>query len=204
MASSDLISQCRKVLGFDLDDIVVFDTETTGIDPKNDEILSIALCDARGYALDSTLVRPVRHSSWDRAEAINGISPEMVADAPTLDQLAEEIAAYLDGPKLVVGYNVDFDLAFLTEAGVLDSRPFAVLDVMKEFARVHGTAPSRTGDGYKWSKLADCVAYYGLDYPGNGAHDAMNDAIATAWCLDSMILYDGKWAARFDKYGEFE
>lgn len=178
----------RELTGFPLDKVVVFDTETTGTDPYyDDEVLSIAICDAMGETLFSSYIRPTRKKSWPEAQAVNGISPEMVKDAPTIGEAAPRIRECLLGNKLVVGYNVSFDLRFLTESGVLEDWPPALFDVMREYAKCHGTKRSDYNGGYRYSKLVDCARSFGYSFD---AHDAMEDARATAYCFRALVCDD--------------
>lgn len=170
--------------GYPLDKVVVFDTETTGVNVREDEVLSIAICDAFGKVLFKSYVKPVRHLSWPEAQKVNGISPAMVSSAPTLAEIAPEIRKHLLGNRLVVGYHVSFDLNMLVGNGALEDWPAAVFDVMTEYARFHGTIPSRYGSGFKRSKLGVCADSYGYSF---AAHDAAEDAKATAWCYRALV-----------------
>ena len=60
--------------------IIVFNTETTGPDPfgGHDEILQISIIDVEGNVLLNSYVKPRWHESWPEAEAVHGITPEMV------------------------------------------------------------------------------------------------------------------------------
>lgn len=176
---------CAMLTGFPLDRVVVFDTETTGASPySGDEVLSIAICDGMGNPLFSSYVRPARHKSWPDAERVNGISPAMVRDAPTLREITPQIREHLLGNRLVVGYNVNFDVSFLMQGKALESWIPATFDVMREYASVHGTRRSKFGDGYMYSKLSACAASYGYEFR---AHDAMEDARATAHCFRALL-----------------
>lgn len=90
------------------------DVETTGLH-ADAEILEIAILDEHGVPLIDTLVRPARATHWPDAECIHGIAPADVAMAPTAAELAEQIAAVLQGCEVVI-YNADFDVEFLPPA----------------------------------------------------------------------------------------
>ena len=157
---------------FPLERVVVFDTETTGMSAYNgDEVLSIGICDGMGNPLFSSLVRPTKKRAWPEA-------------APTLREITPQIREHLLGNKLVVGYNVDFDIPFLLEGKALEDWPMSTFDVMCEFASVHGARRSKFGDGYMYSKLSVCAKSYGYEFR---AHDAMEDARATAYCFRALL-----------------
>ena len=173
----------EAINGFPLDKVIVIDTETTGLDYcGSDEILSIGICDGYGNRLLDTFVRPTRRKRWDEAQAINGISPQMVASRPTINAFRDQIRDLIYGNNLIVGYNLYFDLSFITKQCKFDERPRRTFDVMHEYSRVHGRR-SPYG-GRKYSKLTECTKFYGYSYR---AHHSINDAIATAHCYRGLL-----------------
>ncbi|WP_050341879.1 3'-5' exonuclease [Olsenella sp. oral taxon 807] len=178
------MDMCEIITGYPLDRVVAFDTETTGLSPSRDEILSVAVVDGHGRELVSSLVRPSRKRSWPEAQRVNHISPQMVAGAPRIEELCDRLAGYLGGNYLAVSYNGDFDARFLHAAGVLPN-PWVEhgFDVMREFARVHGRRRAGSSS-HKFSKLTECAAHYGYAF---GAHDAAEDARATAHCFRALL-----------------
>lgn len=152
---------------------VFLDLETTGLDPRTDEILEIGILDDAGTVLLDSLVRPERNRRWPGAEAIHGIAPDDVADAPTLDELRPRIiAAVYDA--LVVIYNAPFDAGFLRYE--LDAAA-EVRCAMREFAAVYGEWSDRHG-GWHWQKLHVAAAHVGFTWDGD-SHRAINDCRAT-------------------------
>lgn len=162
--------------------IVVFDLETTGLDPDEDEILQIAIIDGDGNTLINTLVKPYLHTDWCDAEMIHGISPAMVADMPQLHELIPVIKGIFESADLVVSYNgAHFDAAFLAAIGI-DISHITHFDVMHEFAPVYGVWDENRGS-YRWQSLTTCANYYGYSL---SAHDALEDCKATLHCYKEL------------------
>jgi DNA polymerase III subunit epsilon len=94
----------------------VFDTETTGLDPSEDEIIAIGavrILNARllrGETFDQLVDpgRPVAPASM----AIHGISSEMLTGEATIDEVLPLFARFA-ADTVLVGHNVAFDLRFL-------------------------------------------------------------------------------------------
>ena len=99
-------------------DYVVFDLETTGISPERDSIIEISALKVQDHAVVgefSTLVNPGRHIPAG-ATAVNGITDEMVADAPDIGTAMEQFLAFI-GEELLVGHNIHtFDMNFAYDA----------------------------------------------------------------------------------------
>lgn len=147
------------------------DTETTGL--FNAELVELALLDGRGRPLINTLLRPVRATSWPEAEAIHGISPEMVKDAPTLEDIVPELVRHLTGNHLVV-YNLGFDFAFLPEP--VRRAPVKRSCAMEAFAEHYGDW-NDYHQSYRWQKLGVAARYVEHAWTGK-AHRAFADAHA--------------------------
>lgn len=59
--------------------LLVLDTETTGLNPRRDEVLSLSIIDGEGQAILDERFAATRHRRWDAAQAVHGISPSDVA-----------------------------------------------------------------------------------------------------------------------------
>lgn len=139
--------------------IVVFDTETTGLSSRSDEMVQFSACDGDGKILINTYLRPVRHTEWPGAMAVNGITPAMVADAPTLEEVADQIKEVLESAKTLIGYNIGFDLGFVSSI-YKPEKGVKLVDVMLDFARQYGEWNDYFGD-YKWQKLTTAARWQG-------------------------------------------
>ncbi|WP_245845107.1 3'-5' exonuclease family protein [Noviherbaspirillum humi] len=93
--------------------IAFVDLETTGGAATADRITEIGIIevDADGVREWSSLVNP-QAPIPEFIQQLTGISNEMVADAPTFAELADEISARLEG-KIFIAHNARFDHGFL-------------------------------------------------------------------------------------------
>lgn len=174
---------CPAVM--DCRNIRVLDTETTGLDPYSDEIVQIAIIDGTGNVLLDSLVRPCFNTSWTDAQAIHGISPDDVRDAPTMAELHDDIVAALDGAEIIAGYNhIAFDIPFLRNAGI-EIPECSFCDVMLDDTDLRAMKDGFSSDFYKWSTLKECAGRYGIAFQ---AHDARSDAEATRRCMFEIAM----------------
>lgn len=96
-------------------DYVVFDLETTGISCNFDQIVEISGVKVIGGKVAdkfSTLVNPQRPIPW-QASRVNGITDDMVEDAPYIEDVLEEFFEFV-GDLVLIGHNIKtFDLKFI-------------------------------------------------------------------------------------------
>lgn len=154
----------------------VFDTETTGLDPKGgDEIIQIgALRVLNGKLLSGeafdTLVDPRRHVP-EAGVAIHGITQAMVRGQPTIAEALPAFHAFASDTVLV-GHNVAFDMRFFAlkeaETGVRFDQPLLDTLLLASLAW-----PNETSHGL------DVIAGR-LGVTVSGRHNALGDARATA------------------------
>lgn len=94
--------------------ITYLDLETTGATPLRDRITEIALVRFEGgieVARWQTLVNP-ETTIPPFIQQLTGITNEMVQDAPTFAEVADKLAAFLEG-SVMAAHNVRFDHGFL-------------------------------------------------------------------------------------------
>lgn len=166
-------------------DIIIIDTETTGLDAySGDELLQVSIINNSGKLIFDEYFKPKKHTQWKKAEAVNHISPEMVADCPHIDERITELQTIFDSAKIIIGYNVGFDICFLMAAGI-KIKSVKYVDVMQEFAPIYGEW-NNTLQEWKWQKLTTCADYYGYDWGNTKAHNALGDCYATLFCYNKM------------------
>ena len=92
--------------------VLFFDLELTGF-YDHDEILSVTIVDANGDLIMDTLVKPKKKKKWKNTEKIHGITPDMVEDAPTMDELGPKIREIFDAAENIIAYGVSTDYSHI-------------------------------------------------------------------------------------------
>ncbi|MHB1665983.1 3'-5' exonuclease [Thiomonas sp.] len=153
-------------------DTYFLDTETTGLSPKTDRIVEIAIVDERGGIVLDTLVNPRKHIP-KVATDVHGITNAMVKNAPTLAELWPRIREWLTGHR-VVAYNVAYDRKFFP--GALDCAA-EVSCAMHRFTRYRHEHCNPGKLPYRVQNLDKAVAIIGHQWTGD-AHRALADTLA--------------------------
>jgi DNA polymerase-3 subunit epsilon len=175
---------------------IVLDVETTGLqcrprgkeilqreDAVFDEILQLAIVDDAGDSLFYENLKPLYKKSWKQAQKIHGITPSDVKDKPHFANRRSEIQGIINTSTLIVAYNAEFDLSFLSAQGI-DLNKKRYICLMKEFARVYG-AKRKYGSGYIWQSLDTCARYYGVNNPH--MHNALSDTRTALLCYQALV-----------------
>ena len=175
---------------------IIFDSETTGLDIEEDEIIQLSIIDEKGHIIFNDYFQPIYKDEWPHAQKITGITPEMVKDKPFFQDKVKEIQEIFDQADELIGYNTPFDLAILRQSRIRipDCK---ITDVMVEFAQIY-TSENQI-HSTRYYKLSDCANYYGYDFQ---PHDSLEDSLATLYCYqkihqDDYFTYqkssDGMW-----------
>ncbi len=96
---------------------IVLDTETTGLDYTREKMIEFAAVRLENGKIKDefqTLINPKQHIRKSSI-AIHGITPDMVEDAPTEEEVMPRILEFL-GDAPIVAHNAIFDYSFLNEA----------------------------------------------------------------------------------------
>jgi DNA polymerase-3 subunit epsilon len=169
-------------------DYWALDLETSGLDPKTDHMLAVAMVPVRRGVIAMagayrTLVRPPAGAAIPVATMrAHHIVPSELDTAPVLEQVLPEVLARLPGAALLV-HHAPLDVGFLKagcrRSGLAWTRVPVVdtVDLLwKRARRRRYLHPSPQGDPEL--NLADARRACGL--PAYPAHDALTDAVATA------------------------
>lgn len=120
--------------------LIIFDLETTGIDPAKDRIVEISMIKVFPDGREESKTRRLNPEMHIPAEstAIHGITDEDVKDCPRFREIAKSLAAYIEGCDFA-GYNSNkFDTPLLMEeflrAGIdIDLKKRKCIDVQNIF-----------------------------------------------------------------------
>jgi DNA polymerase III subunit epsilon len=153
---------------------IVFDTETTGLDPYQGHRLIEVGCIELLNRIPSgqtfhRYINPERDVPAE-AFAIHGLSAEFLKDKPRFSEVAEELIAFI-GEAPLVAHNASFDLNFinaeLERAGQTAITRDRVIDTLLLARRKHPGSPNR---------LDDLCSRYSIDNSRRVKHGALLDA----------------------------
>ena len=153
---------------------IVFDTETTGLDPKTgDRMVEIGCIELINRVPSGETYHCYYNPERDMpagAEAVHGLSISFLSDKPLFKTKAEELLAFL-GDSPLVAHNAGFDFGFLNaELAIAGLEPVSLDRMVDTVALARKRHP-----GAKLSLDALCTRY-GIDRSHRVKHGALLDA----------------------------
>ncbi|MFN2442621.1 MAG: PolC-type DNA polymerase III [Thermoanaerobaculia bacterium] len=169
-------------------DYWALDLETSGLQPRRHQILSVGMVPLRNGSIewgghDYTLVRPELTDDLDRnALGVHQILPGELEGAPPLSEVMDRIHERLGSGAALIVHHAPFDVGFLKRAfrtigmrwprpPIVDTR-LLVARVEERIQRLEPYAPPLP------RSLTALCTMFGL--PPFEAHHALGDALATA------------------------
>ncbi len=163
---------------------VVFDSETTGLDPDKDDVVqlgAVRIVNGRIIVAEvfDTLVNPGRPIPAQSSK-VHGITDTLVADAPDFGQARAAFQSYA-ADAVLIAHNAPFDMGFLNRETGPDISRFdnPVMDTVHLSAIIFGGSAVHTLDA-----LCDRLQ---IDIPNQLRHTASGDALATAEAFVAML-----------------
>lgn len=154
-----------------ISDYTVIDVETTGLDPKKDELIEVAAIKVRNDEIVETyssLIKP-RTTIPPKITAITGITNEMVKKAPKRRAVIKELYDFI-GDDIIMGHNVTFDIAFINNKNLTKHLNNDYFDTL-EYTR------AKLPKLYSY-KLTSLKKYFNIKIDKK-EHRALADAIVT-------------------------
>ena len=172
------------------DRLVLFDTETTGLQFSRDEIIEFA-----AIVVERQLGQPVIVEEYDELvtlspggfvppsiEKLTGISTQDIRERGLpKTRVCRDIAEMIRGNTLLLAYNAHFDLSFLFYMLLRDGDPAILkgkdkLDLLTVY-RDRREFPH---------KLCNAIDAYGLTGKVRNSHRAVDDVVATLAVMEAM------------------
>ena len=172
------------------DRLVIFDTETTGLQWSRDEIIEFA-----AVTVEAGENGPVVSGEYDQLVTLSpgGFVPENITKLTGLtsqdlrerglskERVCRDISEIISGNTILIAYNAHFDLSFLYYFLLRSGDPDILrgkdkLDLLTVF-RDRRTAPH---------KLRDAIRAYGLTGRVANTHRALDDVLAALAVLEAM------------------
>lgn len=153
---------------------IVFDTETTGLDPKTgDRMVEIGCVEMVNLVPTGNTYHAYFNPERDMpagAEAVHGLSAAFLADKPLFRDTAQELLDFL-GDAPLIAHNAGFDFGFLNaELTLIEFEPVCTSRMIDTVAIAKKRHP-----GAKLSLDALCTRY-GIDRSHRVKHGALLDA----------------------------
>ena len=163
------------------DEYVCFDCETTGLNSKIDDIVSIGAVIIKNNTIVSSkkFVKFVKPKTKLQADAIkiHHIRECDLADAEDIDDVIEEFLEYI-GYRTLVGYFLEFDIAMINKylKPILGIKlPNKVLEVSAIYYDYKIERIPQANIDLRFNTIMN-----ELKIPSLGKHDAYNDAVMTS------------------------
>ncbi len=160
---------------------IVLDTETTGLNPKKDEILSIGAVKVKDNQVLTSesfeiFIKPVQPISEESIK-IHHIRPTDIEHGVTINEALEKLLPFI-GNLPIVGYYISFDIKILSTylkqyigVGLQNDS----IELSSMYYKRH-----RKKSAHEFVDLKFDTIMRELDLPRLGQHDALNDAIMSA------------------------
>jgi len=153
---------------------IIFDTETTGLDPREDRVIEIGAVElvnrfptGRSF---HRYINPQGRSVDPEAFAIHGIGNPDLEGKPLFRDIADEFLAFIHGASLIA-HNAGFDVAFinaeLARIGAEAVTQQRVVDTLALARRKHPLGPN---------SLDALCRRYGIDNSHRTRHGALLDS----------------------------
>ncbi|MBD0413757.1 DNA polymerase III subunit epsilon [Oryzicola mucosus] len=170
---------------------IIFDTETTGLDAREDRVIEIGGVEMiNRFPTGRTFhkyINPQGRQIHPDAQAVHGISAQQLADKPNFTEIADEFVSFFDGARLVA-HNANFDIGFINAELARVGRPAVdpglVVDTLVLARRKHPMGPN---------SLDALCRRYGIDNSRRTKHGALLDSELLAEVYIELI--GGKQAA---------
>lgn len=185
LGNNEKIATAREFKGTSLlealDDYIVLDLETTGLDPTYDNIIEIAAVrieDGNVVEQFESLINPGYAISGFITD-LTGITNDMLADAPNIADVLPWFLSFV-GEHIIIAHNANFDVNFLYEACRRLPSPANFSNDFIDTMRLS----RRLFPQHRHHRLGDLTERFGIE--GVIEHRALSDVVKTNQCYVHM------------------
>ncbi len=179
-------------------ELVVLDTETTGLNPFKDEILSIGAVIIRDNKIlmnrsFECFIKPSEGISQESIK-VHHIRECELENAMEIGEAIRQLLDFIEN-RPIAGYYIDFDhkiLSRYTKKLIGSTLPHSTIELSSMYYKRY-----RKSSSYEFVDLKFDTIMTALELPFLGKHDALNDAIMSAMIylkLKSMPEYRGAFS----------
>tara|TARA_Y100001956_G_scaffold73930_1_gene80588 strand:+ start:850 stop:1350 length:501 start_codon:yes stop_codon:yes gene_type:complete len=148
--------------------ICVLDLETTGFEPEDSEIVEIFILKVSNHKIVDEFYSLIKPKNNIQNSHIHGITDEKVRNAPSIEEINNEIFAFIED-NILVGHNLNnFDLKFLNYHlnRQINNKTLDTLELSRK----------RLGKKVNNHKLNTLAEYFQITLP---THSARDDVMTT-------------------------
>lgn len=153
---------------------IVFDTETTGLDARDDRVIELGCIElVNRFPTGRTFHHYINSQGREihaEAQAVHGISMADLQGKPSFTEIVEDFLSFIDGAHLVA-HNASFDINFINaefaRLGHPPVDPGLVIDTLAIARRKHPMGPN---------SLDALCRRYGIDNGRRTKHGALLDS----------------------------
>ena len=158
-----------------MDRLIVLDTETTGIDPKEGHrIIEVGAVQIENREITNTefhkYVQPNR--TVGDSVKVHGITDKFLINKPQFNQIADDLISFIEGSTLII-HNAPFDLGFLNHELKLNGINAKIEDLCPVIDTLELSKEQRPGTMHNLDALC---RRFGVDTSARTRHGALLDA----------------------------
>ena len=158
-----------------MDRLIVLDTETTGINPKEGHrIIEVGAVQIENREITNTefhkYVQPNR--TVGDSVKVHGITDKFLINKPQFNQIADDLISFIEGATLII-HNAPFDLGFLNHELKLNGIKTKIEDLCPVIDTLELSKEQRPGTMHNLDALC---RRFGVDTSARTRHGALLDA----------------------------
>ena len=158
-----------------MDRLIVLDTETTGINPKEGHrIIEVGAVQIKNREITNTEFHKYIQPNRTVGDSVNihGITDKFLINKPQFNQISDDLLSFIEGATLII-HNAPFDLGFLNNELKLNGIKKRIEDLCPVIDSLELSKKQRPGTMHNLDALC---RRFGVDTSARTRHGALLDA----------------------------